>query len=68
MEIFIAVGYSKYCRMIILRCVVGFKLEVVLVLLVAGHVFIDFCLAGVDDVVDGLGVVELEIHVICGRC
>ena len=36
-------------------------LDVVLVLFVAGPVI---CLAGVDDAVDGLGVVELELHAV----
>ena len=36
--------------------------DVVLVLLVAGPFFMIRCLAGLDDAVDGLGVVELEIH------
>ena len=36
--------------------------DVVLVLLVAGPFFMIRCLAGLDDAVDGLGVVDLEIH------
>ena len=44
--------------------VVGSMLDVVLVLLVAGPVLMVRCLAGVDDAVDGLGVVGLELHII----
>ena len=43
---------------------VGSMLDVDLVLLVAGPVLMVRCLAGVDDAVDGLGVVGLVLHVV----
>ena len=43
---------------------VGSMLDVDLVLLVAGPVLMVRCLAGVDVAVDGLGVVELVLHVV----
>ena len=45
---------------------VGSMLDVVLVLPVAGPFFMIRCLAGVDAAVDGLDVVELELHAVNG--
>ena len=46
----------------LLRCVIGSLLDVVGVLLVALPVFMVHCMAGVDDAVDGLDVIELKLY------
>ena len=64
--IFIALKFNilRNDYMCITSVDIGSMLDVDLVLLVAGPVFMVRCLAGVDVAVDSLDVVGLELHIV----